>query len=172
MTKKLPSERRLVLFTIVLALAIKDIVDAIKNKTTLTMLVGLGLMILTVQALPLLLKFDDRPRVAIYDAARSGVADELRRDRAVQVSEMRSKEEARIRAQEASGPLLAVALPEDLESTIQENAEGPKRAQGDAGSMEQHSLPDQIAADRYLNSKRAANKGAGVRFTKLTPPGA
>ncbi len=101
---------------IVLALAIKDIVDAIKNKTTLTMLVGLGLMILTVQALPLLLKFDDRPRVAIYDAARSGTADELRRDRAVQVSDMRSAEEARNRVQEASGPLLAVTLPADLES--------------------------------------------------------
>ena len=63
-------------------------------------------------------------------------------------------------------------MSEDLESAIQENAQGPKRAQGDAGSMEQHSLPDQIAADRYLNSKRAANQGKGVRFSKLSPPGA
>jgi ABC-2 type transport system permease protein len=102
---------------IVLALAAKDIVDAIKNKTTLTMLIGLGLMILTVQAMPLLLKFDDRPRVAIYDAARTSTADDLRRGRAVQVSEMRSAEEARMMAQEASGPVLAVTLPADLESS-------------------------------------------------------
>ena len=38
--------------------------------------------------------------------------------------------------------------------------------------MEQHPLPDQIAADRYLQSKKAAQgKGLGVKFTKLVPPG-
>ena len=63
-------------------------------------------------------------------------------------------------------------MSDDLESTIQENAQGPRRAQGDTGSVEQHDLSDQIAADRYLNSKRAAKKGVGVRFTKLSPPGA
>jgi ABC-type multidrug transport system permease subunit len=101
---------------IVLALATKDIVDALRNKTTLTLLIGLGLMIVTVQALPLMLKLDDRPRVAIYDAARSGVADDLRRDRLLQVSEMRSAEDARNMAPEASGPLLALILPADWES--------------------------------------------------------
>ena len=63
-------------------------------------------------------------------------------------------------------------MTDDLDNTIQENAQGPKRAQGDAGSMEQHGLSAQIAADRYLNSKRAARKGTGWRFTKLSPPGA
>jgi hypothetical protein len=39
--------------------------------------------------------------------------------------------------------------------------------------MEQHKLSDQIAADRYLNSKDAAkSKTRGLRFTKLVPPGA
>lgn len=102
---------------IVLALAAKDIIEALRNKTTLTMLLGLGLMILTVQALPLLLKLDDRPRVAIYDAARSGVADELRRNGALRVSEMRSAEDLRNMAPEASGPLLAMMLPGDWESS-------------------------------------------------------
>lgn len=110
---------------VVLALAAKDIVDALKNKTTLTLLMGLGLMILTVQALPLMLKLDDRPRVAIYDAARSGLADQLRRQRALQVSEMRSAEDARAMAPEASGPLLALTLPADWES-----AAGPLQVQG------------------------------------------
>ena len=63
-------------------------------------------------------------------------------------------------------------MSDDLDSTIRENAQGPKRAQGDSGSMEQHGLADQIEADRYLNSKRAAKNGVGVRFTKLSPPGA
>jgi hypothetical protein len=63
-------------------------------------------------------------------------------------------------------------MPDELEDTIQQNASGPKSASGDAGSMEQHPLPDQIAADRYLASKKAMKSGRGVRLTKLVPPGA
>ena len=63
-------------------------------------------------------------------------------------------------------------MADDLEDTIRQNAEGPKRARGDSGEMEQHSLTDQIAADRYLNSKQAIKSGLGVRKSKLVPPGA
>jgi len=63
-------------------------------------------------------------------------------------------------------------MADDLEETIKENATGPKRAKGDSAEMEQHPLPDQIAADRYLNSKNAAKKkGLGIAFKKLVPPG-
>ena len=63
--------------------------------------------------------------------------------------------------------------PTPLEQTITENAAGPKKAQGDAGSVEQHSLQDQIAADRYLASKQAVrSRGKGLRMSKLVPPGA
>jgi ABC-2 type transport system permease protein len=101
---------------IVLALASKDIVDAIKNKTTLTMVIGLALVMLTIQGLPLLLKLDSRPRVAIYDAARSGVADTLRQQGDVQVLEMRTAEAARATAVEARVPLLVVILPAGWET--------------------------------------------------------
>jgi len=60
----------------------------------------------------------------------------------------------------------------DLANTIRRNAKGPRRARGDAGEMEQHSLREQIEADRYLASKDAARKGLGVRRTKMVPPGA
>jgi hypothetical protein len=61
---------------------------------------------------------------------------------------------------------------EDLDSTIRENAAGPKRASGDSGSVEQHSLKDQLEADRYLASKKAAkSKGLGIRLAKLVPSG-
>jgi len=62
---------------------------------------------------------------------------------------------------------------EDLEQTIRENAQGPAKAAGDSGSMEQHKLTDQIEADRYLASKTATRgKGLGIKLTKLIPPGA
>jgi hypothetical protein len=61
---------------------------------------------------------------------------------------------------------------DDLEAEIRKNAEGPAKASGDAGSVEQHPLPDQIAADRYLAAKDAArSKQRGLRFNKFVPPG-
>jgi hypothetical protein len=59
-----------------------------------------------------------------------------------------------------------------ITDALRENAAGPKRAQGDSGSVEQHSLTEQIEADRYLSSKEAAKKGLGIRMTKVVPPGA
>ena len=63
-------------------------------------------------------------------------------------------------------------MADDLEDTIRESAAGPKRAKGDSSEMEQHSLPDQIAADKYLASKQASRKkGLGIALKKLSPPG-
>jgi len=63
-------------------------------------------------------------------------------------------------------------MAEDLDSTIRDNATGPKRAAGDAGSVEQHGLADQIAADKYLESKKASrSKGLGVKLAKISPGG-
>jgi len=64
-------------------------------------------------------------------------------------------------------------MAEELEDVIRKNAQGPAKAAGDSGSMEQHKLPDQIAADKYLASKQAAKaKRRGLVFNKLVPPGA
>ena len=61
---------------------------------------------------------------------------------------------------------------ENLDTQIRDNAAGPKKATGDSGSVEQHALNDQIAADRYLASKKAArSRGLGIRMSKLVPPG-
>jgi len=62
---------------------------------------------------------------------------------------------------------------DNLEQAIRDNAQGPARAQGDSGSVQQHPLPDQIDADRYLCSKKAVkSKGLGLRITRLIPSGA
>ena len=58
-----------------------------------------------------------------------------------------------------------------IEDAIQRNAEGPRRAQNDSSSVEQHSLADQIEVDRYLANKRAARSGLGVRIVQVLPPG-
>ena len=64
-------------------------------------------------------------------------------------------------------------MAEELDNSIQQNAAGPRKASGDSGSVEQHALPDQIAADKYLESKKASRaKGLGIqdfqqRYLKL-----
>lgn len=64
-------------------------------------------------------------------------------------------------------------MPENMENQLRESASSPRRASGDSGSMEQHSLKDQIELDRYLESKKAVRKkNLGIRITKLEPPGA
>jgi hypothetical protein len=59
-----------------------------------------------------------------------------------------------------------------LENIIKDNAAGPKAASGDAGSVQQHSLTDQIAADKHIGAKEAMKtKGLGIKLLKLSPGG-
>jgi len=63
-------------------------------------------------------------------------------------------------------------MAEELDESIKTNAQGPKQASADGVNVQQHSLPEQIAADRYLQSKQAARrKGLGIATKKLVPPG-
>jgi hypothetical protein len=48
----------------------------------------------------------------------------------------------------------------------------PRRAATDSTEVEAHSIPDQIALDKYLRGRKAGNSPArGLRFTRLIPPG-
>ena len=61
-------------------------------------------------------------------------------------------------------------MADTLDNTIRDNASGPKRASGDVGSVEQHSLADQIAADKHLAGKQAAAQSSlGIKRVKLSP---
>ena len=66
-----------------------------------------------------------------------------------------------------------LSMPDKLDDQIRENAAGPAKASGDAGSIEQHKLTEQIAADKHLAAKAAVSKpNRGLRFNKLVPPSA
>ncbi len=63
-------------------------------------------------------------------------------------------------------------MSDEVENAIKDNAVGPASASGDAGGVQQHKLTDQIAADKYIASKDAAQgKKLGVRLVKILPPG-
>ncbi len=66
-------------------------------------------------------------------------------------------------------------MPEEtqIEDAIKRNASGPKSAEVDGQRVEQHSLPDQIAADEYLASKKAVkSRNSGLKISKLCHSGA
>ena len=64
-------------------------------------------------------------------------------------------------------------MADELTDAIRTNAQGPKSASGDSGSMSQHDLAQQIEADKYVCGKKAvATKSRGIRFSKLAAPGA
>ena len=55
---------------------------------------------------------------------------------------------------------------------IANTAVSPKRAKSDEGEFEQHSIPDQIAADRYCRSLAASKSPRrAVRLTKFVSGG-
>ena len=63
-------------------------------------------------------------------------------------------------------------MTDTLDNSIKTNAEGPSKASGDSGSVEQHKPSEQIAVAKHLASKEAAaGKGLGIRRIKLSPPG-
>ena len=60
----------------------------------------------------------------------------------------------------------------DIETAIIENATGPKKASGDAGSVEQHDLKDQIEAEKFTQAQKAAAlPGLGIKMVKIQPGG-
>ena len=64
-------------------------------------------------------------------------------------------------------------MADDLKDAIKENASGPKQAGADGVNTQQHSLADQIEADRYLAEKEAVSKDPAKAFArvKIVPPG-
>ena len=64
-------------------------------------------------------------------------------------------------------------MAEDLTDAIKTNAEGPRQASADGVTAQQHSLADQIAADKYLAGKAAVSTNPAKAFTrvKIVPPG-
>lgn len=59
----------------------------------------------------------------------------------------------------------------DLSQTIADAAANPKKIQGDEATIEEHSLPDLIAADQYLTRKNARSRTSlGWTFRRGAPP--
>jgi hypothetical protein len=60
----------------------------------------------------------------------------------------------------------------NITSNIETNAQQPKSVSADGVDASQHSLRDQIEADKYLRNRNAANKKSlPIRFQKVKAKG-
>ena len=90
-------------------IAFKDIVDAIKNKTTISIILGSTLLMLSNSALPLLMNLGDVRRAIVYDPHDSGLVEQLDDVEQIRAYEVASQEELDVllgEGQEALGLVL------------------------------------------------------------------
>jgi ABC-2 type transport system permease protein len=103
------------------AIAAKDIVDAVKNKTTISVILGVALLMLSSQALPLIARLSDVHRVVVYDAGASRLPGELKRNPEVDLIRASSLQDLKDILAESSGTMLGLMLPADLDQARDAN---------------------------------------------------
>jgi ABC-2 type transport system permease protein len=104
---------------IIWAIALKDIIDAIKNKTILTSMLGTALLVLISQALPLLLQFQDLPKAYAFDPGESANIEALVDERsAFRVYRVPSIQALKNDLVEAPDVRLGLVIPVDFDQLV------------------------------------------------------
>jgi len=112
---------------IIWTIALKDIVDAIRSKTTLGIMIGVALTTLSGQALPWLLNINPVPTAAVYDAGDARLVNLLRQNKDVRVYKVRSQTELESALTESANAVLGLVIPADFDARL---------AAGDAVTLE------------------------------------
>jgi ABC-2 type transport system permease protein len=96
---------------IILAIAGKDIVDALRNRIVLTIIIGVALVMVQGKALPLLLKLSDTVQVVVYNEGVAPIVADLRSHGGIRVIETESQQDLEQALVEASGESLGIVIP-------------------------------------------------------------
>lgn len=137
---------------IIWAIAAKDIVDAVKNRTVITIVLGMAMMMLSAQAFPLLLKLSATPRVIVYDEGTppdgtSPLVSALAEDGRYRITEVHSRQAMEEALANLNAEVLGLIIPSGFEQALESGSEGKleglviwsrRSAAGElAGEMEQ-----------------------------------
>ncbi len=106
---------------IVLAVASKDVVDAIKNRVTISIILGVAMIVLSTQALPLLMALRPEKRALVYDASRSTFVEEYGRGGSYRLLEMPSREAMLNEIGGIVAGTIGLQLSEDFAETLEGN---------------------------------------------------
>lgn len=113
---------------IVWAIAAKDIADAVKNKTFLSIIVGMAMLMLSTQAFPFLIKLSAKPSLIVYDeggssGGDSGLLAKLREDGRYSLIEVESVEELEGTLISVNGEVLGLIVPADADPVLASGGE-------------------------------------------------
>jgi ABC-2 type transport system permease protein len=100
---------------IIWAIAVKDMGDALRNKTTISVVLGVTIMMLTNQLLPLLLDMSDVHRAIVFDPGESQLIEELGDSEQVSIRDAESREELELLLTSGQGNWLGLTIPADLD---------------------------------------------------------
>ena len=141
---------------IIWAIAAKDIVDAIKNKTVITIVLGMATMMLSAQAFPLLLKLSATPRAIVYDAgvppdATSPLISAMTEDGHYRITEVDSQRAMESVLADLNAEVLGLVIPSGFEQALDSGAQG--ELEGYA-VWSRRSAADKLAAEmeQYLET--------------------
>ena len=104
---------------VVLAVAGKDVTDAIKNRITISIILGVTMIVLTGRVLPLVLKLRPEKRAYVYDASRSTFVEEYGRGESYRLIEMPSEEIMLREVGVTVAGTIGLALPDDLDAILE-----------------------------------------------------
>jgi ABC-2 type transport system permease protein len=107
---------------IIWTIAARDVVDAIKNRTTLSMILMVLLMMLIYRMLPSLQNADVLPRLALYDAGHSRLVAELERSPEFDAFPMASLAGMEAYVVDKDIVILGLVLPTDFDQRLASDA--------------------------------------------------
>jgi ABC-2 type transport system permease protein len=105
---------------IIWAIARKDIVDAIRDKTIQGVMLGILTMMLTGRALPLMVGLSDDKTLIVYDQGKSRVILQLRKQDGVRLGRTDSRAELEETLGTAPQAYLGLVLPADFDQALAE----------------------------------------------------
>ncbi|MBN1259361.1 MAG: ABC transporter permease [Anaerolineae bacterium] len=100
---------------IIWAITAKDLVEAVTNRMTLSILLGIVIMVISGFALPLLTRLNAKPTALVFDPGHSPTIQALTRKEAFWLRLVDSQEAMENATGNASTPVLGLVIPEDFE---------------------------------------------------------
>ncbi len=113
---------------IIWAIAAKDIADAVKNKTFLSIIIGMAMLMLSTQAFPFLVRLSAKPSLIVYDAGASSGGDselliKLREDGKYRLIEVDSAEDLEGALISADAEVLGLIVPAGVDPALAAGSE-------------------------------------------------
>jgi ABC-2 type transport system permease protein len=102
---------------IIWTIASKDIVDALKNKVVVSMIIMLSIMLLLPKMLPLIFE-ESQTVLPVYDMGNSSLVAELRKNPDISVQGLRSEQELHTALCGAVYPLIGLRIPADFDQLL------------------------------------------------------